>query len=109
MIYEYQCNQCAVIFDVVKAVADFERAESCACGGDAKRLFRPKIHLSGTAVEHPEYNPAFGQVVKNKRERQELAKQRGMIEIGNDKPKVEKPDLSKRYDEAIKGWVGDCN
>lgn len=43
-----------------------------------------KIHFVGASVQNAEYNPAFGCVVKNKQHRNELAKQKGMEEIGNE-------------------------
>lgn len=86
MIYEYECTKCQCHFDVVKPVKDIDINEFCEkCGNPAERIFVPsKVYFSGEKVTHAEYNPAFGCVIKNKRHRDDLAKERGMIEIGND-------------------------
>lgn len=88
MIYEYSCTHCGECFDVIKVVADMDRAEYCkACNQIAKRQFVPsRLHLSGTKVEHAEYNPGLGCVTKSKRHRAEIAKQKGLVELGNEKP-----------------------
>lgn len=86
MVYEYRCTSCKKRFDVIKSVRDIDINETCPkCGDFAERLFIPaRVYFSGTKVENAEFNPAFGQVVKGKRHRQELAKRHGLIEIGND-------------------------
>lgn len=48
-------------------------------------------------MQHAEFNPAFGQIVKNKYHRSELAKKHGWVEIGND---YKNPDLiHKQFDQ----------
>lgn len=86
MTYEYRCLSCETSFDVLKSVAEIDRAESCpSCQGATARQFVPsKIYFSGTKVTHAEYNPAFGCVVNNKRHKDRLCKEKGMVEIGND-------------------------
>lgn len=96
MIYPYHCPECEKDFDVVKAVADYQREERCECGAQAKRVFTASVHFSGTAVTHAEFNPAFGQVVKNKRHKDYLMKSKGVVEIGNDFKSGE--SLQKHYD-----------
>jgi hypothetical protein len=60
--------------------------ETCPkCGEYAIRQFVPSIlHISGARVTHAEYNPGLGCVVRNKAHKQELMKQKGVIEVGND-------------------------
>jgi putative FmdB family regulatory protein len=85
LTYVYQCTKCDSRFDVIKSVADFDRNEFCeSCGAPAERKFTPRVHIHGAAVEHAEYNPGLGCVVKNKKHRAEIAKQRGLVEVGND-------------------------
>lgn len=86
MVYSYECPACSGEFDVVKSISEVDRAESCAkCNVTAKRIFKSaNIRFSGTKVEHAEYNPAFGKVIRNKRERRYEAEKRGMVEVGND-------------------------
>lgn len=86
MTYEYRCLDCNKRFDVYKSMKDMERNENCPrCGEFAERLFVPsRVHLSKTKVEHPEYNPGLGQVVKNRSHKQEIMKRKGLEEVGND-------------------------
>ena len=63
------------------------------------------IYVIGAKVENAEYNPAFGQVVKNKNHRNELAKQRGLIEIGNEKPStLHKHAENTKLENAKRRW-----
>jgi putative FmdB family regulatory protein len=101
MIYVYKCDGCDQKFDIVKPVSDFDRQELCPTSGvTMTRQFAPsKIHLGKTAVEDAYFHPAFGQVVKGDSHAQKLAKERGMIEVGNEKPEKHlKPNL-KSYDD----------
>lgn len=86
MTYEYACLQCRHRFDVIKSVKDIERSENCPqCGEFAERKFVPsRLYLAGTSVEHAEYNPGLGQIVKNKQHKKEICKRMGVVEVGND-------------------------
>lgn len=111
MTYVYHCRKCGQSFDVIKSVRDMEVSENCIyCGEFADRQFVPsKIHLMHTKVEHPEYNPGLGCIVRNKDHRAQIAKERGLIEVGNEssenwgkklaKEKEEKQE--KAYEEAF--------
>jgi hypothetical protein len=56
-------------------------------------------------VESPEYNPALGQVVKNSKHRKDLAKEKGLIEIGNEPvEKIHKKFDSDRAEKLKKAW-----
>lgn len=95
--YEYMCDDCEIITEIDKSMKLASRNEACGtCGRQGRRLYSSQITLAGTAVQHAEYNPAFGKVIKNKRERDELAKKHGLIEVGNES--VEK--LHKHFDDA---------
>ncbi len=89
-----------------------ENTEWCpTCDNPAIRQFVPKkLHIKGASVEHAEYNPGLGAVVKNKKHREELCKRNGVVEVGNDyktsdtmqdtfdKSREEK--LNKRYEDV---------
>lgn len=116
MTYEYSCTNatCLNRFDVIKSVKDMDVNEFCPiCAHGAERKFVPsRVYFSKTSVEHAEYNPGLGCVVKNRQHREELAKQRGLVEIGNDysSPEVIHKEMDTkreeireaRYDEALK-------
>lgn len=86
MIYEYKCNACTHVFDVSKPVAEMDRQENCPlCQAAAMRQFTPRVHFIGAKVEHAEFNPGLGCVVKGKKHREELCKRRNLIEVGSEK------------------------
>lgn len=89
MVYEYFCSACSATTDVIKKVIDFERDESHEkCGTLMVRIFKPKIYLAQTAVEDAHFHPGLGQVVKSTQHAREIAKSKGLIEVGNEKPDV---------------------
>lgn len=100
MTYEYRCIKCDETFDVIKPHTEMENNEFCdKCGAPGERIKFPRtVFFTGTSVEHAEYNPGLGQVVKNKYHRQELAKQKGLVEVGNDYKSGE--SMQKQFDTA---------
>ena len=87
MIYLYHCEKCNADVDVWKSVAEFERAEPCpTCGLEMNRKICAPRGFINASVENAEYNPGLGCVVKNRNHRQEICKQRNLIEVGNEKP-----------------------
>jgi len=105
-IYPYKCV-CGDTFDVVKTMSEATTPETCPqCGSVAARLFT-RFFFNGAAVQHAEYNPAFGQVVNNKYHRSELAKRNNMVEIGNDyhsPDNIEKENAAKREEKRRRNW-----
>lgn len=115
MVYEYHCPECRKRFDVIKSASEMEREETCGCGAVARRQFVPsRVHFIGTAVQHPEFNPGLGCIVKNSKHRTEVAKQKGLVEVGNEPvDKIHKhferereERREKAWSEADRGWVG---
>lgn len=116
MTYEYKCGSCSHLFDVIKSVAEIDSPESCPeCNSGADRQFSFKVHIIGASVQNAEYNPGLGCVVQNKKHREELCKQRGVTEIGNDyqspdtmhkeKEKEREDKAERRYQDALKEIV----
>lgn len=100
MIYVYSCNGCGGKFDIIKPVGDYNRPEFCPTSHvTMTRAFAPQIvYLSGTEVQERAWNPAFGQAL-TRNEAKQIAKDKGMIEVGNERPEKHlKPNLSS-YDE----------
>lgn len=97
--YEFFCQKCDKVFETIESIKEYDGDGECpVCKNvSTQRILSANIQFIGTKVESPEYNPAFGQVVKNKRHRQELAKEKGLIEIGN-----EKPETVHKYHEQVK-------
>lgn len=116
MTYQYVCEKCRHSFDVVKSHHDMERNENCdKCGEFAVREFVPqRVHLVGTRVTHAEYNPGLGCVVKSKAHLKDICKQKGVEEIGNEKPEtihkhfdsMREAKREEAWEKADRGWVG---
>ncbi len=111
MTYEYLCEECGVLTDIIKSVSDLDRVETCAyCSKHLARQFSPHVHFIGTSVQSAEYNYGLGFVVKNKRHREELAKQKGLIEVGSDygtSEKMQKSFDTERAHKFAKRWEDD--
>lgn len=108
MIYQYKCVECGHSFDVVKPVKDFDLKHSCPqCEHtETQIVISSKIHHIGARVQNAEFNPGLGCVVKNKQEREEIAKQKGLIEVGNERPDtLYKESVVKREKEKEKEWA----
>lgn len=93
---------------MVKPVAEIAKVERCECGTAAERSFVPsRIHIHGAAVEHAEWNPGLGCVTKNKRDREEIAKRKGLVEVGNDYKSgdtIQKTFDTAREEKRKKDW-----
>lgn len=88
MIYPYECPECKHTFEVIKPVAEIDFVERCeACGMEAERKIAKNQYFYGADDwDNAEYNPGLGQVVKNRKHREQIAKQKGFIEVGNEDP-----------------------
>ncbi len=96
MIYPYECGDCGYQFEVIKSVRQIDDPEFCPECGDLEKLMaspcrrcigRPNLVAIHDWTET--FNPAFGQVVKNKAHQREILvklKDQGkeFIEIGNE-------------------------
>lgn len=96
-------------FDVIKPVSEYKKKELCPfCETQASRVFTaPHFSVDKTQAE---YNPAIGKVIKNKRHLKYEVDKRGLIEVGNEKPKkihsemeaTRKHKRQQRYEQAMK-------
>jgi len=84
-VYEYHCQRCENVFDVVKPLAHLNDPEFCSCGSDKTKRQISRTHFYGAGDwDKAEYNPAFGKIIKNSKHRAEEAKARGWLEVGNE-------------------------
>lgn len=118
MTYVFECQNasCGKHFDVIRSVREMDEPGVCStCNNVAKRIFIPsRVLFSGAAVQNAEYNPGLGCITRNKSHRDEIARQKGLIEVGNEKPeilhkladKARDEKWEKGWAETTKGWVG---
>jgi putative FmdB family regulatory protein len=105
-IYDYHCEKCDEDYEIVKSIKEYDGKDQCPqCGNIGKRILSCQIQFMGTKIENAEYNPGLGCITKGKRHRDEIAKSRGLIEIGNECPeKIEKSYKAKREEKRKKAW-----
>lgn len=104
MIYQYDCPQCSFTTDIIKGVSLYNSEERCPSCQEVmfKVICSPTFHCDKS---WPEFNPAFGKVIKNKYHRDQEAKKRGWIEIGNENPeKMSKTFAQVREEKRLKNW-----
>lgn len=88
MIYEYFCTDCNRLTDVEKSLSELDRLEFCPkCDLQMHRQISARISFKGEKADSNEafFSHALGQVVRNEKHQRELAKQRGLVEVGNEK------------------------
>lgn len=88
--YEYRCEPCNKQYDVTKLISEYSKSpgqDVCPdCGKIGYRIYSCNIEFTGTKIEDAEYNVGLGTITKSKAHRDELAKRKGLIEVGNEKP-----------------------
>jgi hypothetical protein len=84
MNYPYVCKACEYEWDVSKRLKDIDNLEYCPeCNYEGKRVLAPG-YFTNEKVEDSEFCPALGQVVKSQKHRLQIAKERGLEEVGNE-------------------------
>lgn len=102
MIYEFYCEKCRLGYDIHRSAADASEPAWCvACDGEMRRLYSPP-HIIGASVFEPEFNPAFGKVIRSKNEAKELARRYDLTEVGNEKPETIHKHFDKQREQKMK-------
>lgn len=98
MIYLYGCDGCNEEFDIIKPVAEMDAVENCPTSGTIMvRLVKPKIHLHNTGVQDKVWQPALGRAASTS-ELRNVAKEKGWVEVGNEKVADHVTPYSKPYE-----------
>lgn len=97
-VYDYSCEKCDLDFEIFKSIKEHRKTEPCPqCGNEAPQdLSRCRPMHTGASVKDAYKCPALGTIVKSDAHRKELARARGLEEIGNEKP----DSLHKHFDQA---------
>jgi putative FmdB family regulatory protein len=117
--YAYRCQDCRQEFDVVKRVADIDQLEECpeccAFVNSASRLIVP-VNFNGAADWNTQtFNPALGCYTRNTLHARQIAKSRGLEEVGTEPvekihkhfEKQQEETRAARWDDAMKVKVYD--
>lgn len=101
MIYEYSCPDCASKAEVTKPISEYNTEEICACGTVMNKLLSAG-YFKGEKVENSFFSNSLGLVVSGESQEQKIAKDRGLIEVGNENPhKHIKPAKQADYLEGL--------
>lgn len=104
--YEYNCEKCDQEYSIIKSMKSYDGKDPCpGCGNIGDRIISPNILFTGTSVQDAEFNHGLGEVTKSAAHRKELAKRKGMIEVGNECLKKHEKELANDKKKRIaKGW-----
>ena len=102
MVYEYFCEKCQLAKEVVKPVCDYDKGETCDSCGEImqKKLFVP--YLTG-CNDSKEYNYSIGEWC-TRQDMRKIAKERGLVEVGTEKPETIEKHANKIKEEKQKSW-----
>jgi putative FmdB family regulatory protein len=108
MIYCYRCQGCRHEFEVIKSVARIDDPEPCPeCSSEETGRYLTPCSFFGEKVEDAEYNPALGCIVRDSKHRKQLAKERNLIEIGNESPEKYCRDMDRDREKRIQSRYDD--
>jgi putative FmdB family regulatory protein len=102
--YEYACPSCKAGFDIIKSVKAIDQVETCpkcssSCDSSARQISR--TNFTGASDWNTQtFHPALGQVVRNNKHAAQIAKSRGMIEVGNEKVETVHAHFEKQREET---------
>lgn len=101
MRYPYYCVKCDIETEVEKPLAEIDRREECNCGHPMARCISEHVSFKGEKVEDNQtyFHPALGCEVRSQSHARQIAKSRGLVEVGNEsqehlRPKEEKYELT---------------
>ena len=103
MIYEYGCLTCKHEFDIIKSVSMIDDPEACPKCGD----LRTERYISRTSFygasdwDKAEYNPGLGVITRGRKHAAKIAKERGLIEVGNESAEKIMADNASKRDKEI--------
>ncbi len=106
--YEWSCESCGHEWDVVTTIANRDEPEKCnKCPGQGVRgITTASIDKSSAGDwNNVSYNPGLGCWTKSWKHGREIAKARGLEEIGNERPdKIEKSFEKQRAETREQRW-----
>lgn len=83
--YPYECLSCKHEFDIIKSVASIDDKEACpSCHGEDTKRYISRTHFYGASDWDSSYNYGLGCVTKSRTHRNQIIKQRGLIEVGSE-------------------------
>lgn len=108
--YPYRCSDpsCDHCFEVVKCIANYDTPETCEkCKAPATRYISRTHFYGASDWDKAEFNPGLGCVTKGAKHRAQIARSRGLEEIGNDSTADKMVDHHDSYRQRRheQGWA----
>lgn len=106
MKYDFHCNQCEVTTEVEKSVDKYNEVGYCIyCGSVVSRLLPTRFYFHGGKRVDPYYDQGLGCVVKDTKHRDQIAKSKGVTEVGNESmDKFSKKLKTEKDKKWAHGW-----
>lgn len=87
-IYRYRCPICDSIFDIIRPISECDLLTTCTtCKSEgidkSNRMLGTPVFF-GEKQQEPFYSIPLGKMVSGNIEMRKIAKERGMIEVGNE-------------------------
>lgn len=102
MRYAYRCPSCNSEEEIIKGVSDIDRLEPCPKCNHAMERYIDRFHFYGANDwDTAQYCPALGQIVKSNKHRRQIAKARGLEEVGNEDPNKLHKHYEKQREKAF--------
>lgn len=102
--YVYACAQCHTVFDIVKsvkAIDDTELCPGCSAHCDSSTRQIQRTNFTGASDWNTQtFNPALGCYTKNNRHARQIAKERNLIEVGNENVETVHKHFEKQREET---------
>jgi putative FmdB family regulatory protein len=105
-IYEYECSKCSGWFEVAKRIAEIDNPETCKCGGLGERRIS-RVNFNGASDwNNQTYHPGLGCYTRSDQHARQIAKARGLEEVGTEKLEtIHKHFDRQREDMAKQRWA----
>jgi putative FmdB family regulatory protein len=117
--YPYRCSACAHEFEVIKSVKFIDDPETCEkCNASAERYISSRQSFYGASDwDNAHFSPVLGEVVRNNAEVRRKAKERGLIEVGNEPvekinshfDKMRQKKSEQEYKQILDTSLGEIN
>lgn len=85
-VYEWECQDCKKSFDLIRSFQEYNLPASCdACQSfNTIRLISRFSFYGASGWDSASFNPGLGCITKNTKHAEQIAKERGLIPLGNE-------------------------
>lgn len=113
--YPFRCKDCGSEFDLIMRVSDYEKLQTAEsgkritactnCKGPAQRFYTPHEVCGADDWNNQTWNQGLGCYTKSNKHARDIAKSKGLIEVGNEKTDtIHKEFDTKREEKRQERW-----